>query len=33
MFNKIEKTQMSQSITNQEGAKIDKGEVDCKYQL
>ena len=33
MFNKIEKRQMKQSITNQEGARIEKGEVDCKYQL
>ena len=33
MFYKIEKTQMSQSITNQEGARIEKDEVDCKYQL
>ena len=33
MFDKIEKTKMSHSITNQEGARIEKGEVDCKYQL
>ena len=33
MFNKKEKRQMSQSIKNQEGARIEKGEVDCKYQL
>ena len=33
MFDEIEKTQMSQSITNQERARIEKSEVDCKYQL
>ena len=33
MFNKKEKRQMSQSIKNQEGARIEKGEVDYKYQL
>ena len=33
MFDKIGKTQMGQSITNQDGARIEKSEVDCKYQL
>ena len=33
MFDKIGKTQMGQSIINQDGARIEKGEVDCKYQL